>query len=69
METLHLRAEHDVIEKILDTINQFSNDGQEIEVLDNMTLELEQKMILKSLTQEHNNQVVSHDNMWGELLG
>ena len=69
METLHLRAEHNVIEKILNTINQFSNDGQDIEILDNVTLDIEQKMILKSLTQEHNNQVISHDNMWDKLLG
>ena len=69
METLHLRAEHNVIEKIIDVVNQYSHEGKEVEILDNMTFEIEQKMILKSLTQEQNNQITSHDDIWNELLG
>jgi signal transduction histidine kinase len=35
METLHLRAEHNVIEHIMTVVNQYSREGQEIEVIDN----------------------------------
>ena len=69
METLHLRANHNVIEKIIDVVNQYSHEGQEIEILDNMTFDIEKKMILKSLAQEQNNQVLSHNYIWNELLG
>lgn len=69
METLHLRAEHNVIEKIINIVNQYSHEGQEIEILDNMTFDIEKKMILKSLAQEQNNQVLSHTDIWNDLLG
>ena len=35
METLHLRAEHSTIELLMGVINQISQDGKEIELLDN----------------------------------
>ena len=69
MENLHLRANHNVIEKIINVVNQYSHEGQEIEILDNMTFDIEKKMILKSLAQEQNNQVLSHTDIWNKLLG
>ena len=69
METLHLRAEHNVIEEIMNVVNQYSHEGKEIEILDNMTFKIEQSMILKSLAQEEKNQVIPHDDIWHELLG
>jgi hypothetical protein len=52
MKSLHLRADQHTIEKILGAINQISFEGEVIEIVDNLTFDLEQKMILKSLKQE-----------------
>jgi hypothetical protein len=68
METLHLRADHNVIEQIMTVVNQYSREGQEIEIIDNVAFKLEQKMILKGLAQEQSNQITSHEDMWSELL-
>jgi len=48
MESLHLRADQHTIEKIMDVINQISSEGEVIEIVDNLTFDLEQKMILKA---------------------
>ncbi len=68
METLHLRAEPSTIEKILTIINQFSSKGEEVEIVDNVTLNLEQRMILKSLAQEKENDTFEHEEVWTDLL-
>ena len=37
MQTLHLRAESEVLEKIIAMVNQFSLKGDSIEILDNLS--------------------------------
>jgi hypothetical protein len=68
MQTLHLRAENEVLEKIIAMINQFSLKGDKIEILDNLSFNMEKKMIVKGLTQEKNGETISHDNLWDDLL-
>ena len=52
METLHVRAEHRTIEVLMDVINKISQDGQEVEILDNTIYNQEQQLIFKALIQE-----------------
>ena len=68
MQTLHLRAENEVLEKIIAMVNQFSLKGDKIEILDNLSFNMEKKMILKGLTQEKNGETISHDDLWNDLL-
>ena len=68
MESLHLRADQSTIEKIMGVINKISAEGEEIEIVDNITFDLEEKMILKSLEQEKENDLYEHDEVWTELL-
>jgi len=68
MKSLHLRADQHTIEKILGAINQISFEGEVIEIVDNFTFDLEQKMILKSLKQEKENDLHEHDDVWIKLL-
>jgi len=68
MQTLHLRAENEVLEKIIAMVNQFSLKGDKIEILDNLSFNMEKKMILKGLTQEKNAETISHDDLWDDLL-
>lgn len=68
MESLHLRADQRTIEKIMGVINQISSEGEVIEIVDNLTFNLEQKMVLKSLKQEKENDLYEHDEVWTELM-
>ena len=68
MQTLHLRAENEVLEKIIAMVNQFSLKGDKIEILDNLSFNMEKKMIVKGLTQEKNGEIISHDDLWNDLL-
>ncbi len=68
MESLHLRADQSTMEKIMSVINKISAGGEEVEILDNLTFDLEKKMILKSLKQEEENDMYEHDEVWSELL-
>jgi len=68
VESLHLRADQRTIEKIMGVINQISSEGKVIEIVDNLTFDLEEKMILKSLKQEKENDLHEHDKVWTELL-
>jgi len=68
METLHLRAEHSTIEKLLGVINQIAQEGKEVEVLDNTIFDIEQKMILKGLIEEQKSEIFEHDDLWNDLL-
>ncbi|HIP51965.1 MAG TPA: hypothetical protein EYG94_07765 [Campylobacterales bacterium] len=68
MQTLHLRAESEVLEKIIAMVNQFSLKGDSVEILDNLSFNMEKKMILKGLTQEKNGETISHDDLWNDLL-
>ena len=68
MESLHLRVDQRTIENIMSVINQISSEGEVIEIVDNLTFDLEQKMILKSLEQEKENGLYEHDEVWTELL-
>jgi len=68
MESLHLRADQNTIEKIMGLINKISSQGEAIEIVDNMTYDLEKKMILKSLNQEKEDDLYEHDEVWTELL-
>jgi hypothetical protein len=68
METLHLRAEHDVIEKLMAMVNQIAKEGQEVEVLDNTVFKEEQKIIFKGLNDELKGNIIKHEDLWVELL-
>ena len=68
MQTLHLRAENNVIDKIMEIVNQFSQKGENIEVLDSFLFNSEKKMIHKSLLQEKKGETIEHDELWDELL-
>lgn len=68
METLHVRAEHRTIEVLMDVINKISQDGQEVEILDNTIYNQEQQLIFKALIQEQQGQVIEHDELWDDLL-
>ncbi len=68
MESLHLRADQNTMEKIMSVINKISADGEAVEILDNLTYDLEKKMILESLKQEEENALYEHDEVWSELL-
>jgi len=70
MQTLHLRAESEVLEKIIAMVNQFSLKGDSMEILDNLSFNMERKkMILKGLSQEKQGETISHDDLWDELVG
>lgn len=68
METLHLRAEHQTIELLMSVINKMSQEGQEVEILDNTAYQQEQQMIFKALIEEKNEQVFEHKELWNDLL-
>ena len=68
METLHLRAEPETIEAIMAVVNEFSQAGKSIEVLDNVSYQQEQNMILNGLTQAKNGDLKTHEQVWRELL-
>jgi hypothetical protein len=68
MEALHLRAQPDTINLIMDVLNKASKNGQEVEILDNTVFEKEHKMILNALLEEKKNEIFDHDDIWNELL-
>ena len=68
METLHVRAEHSTIELLMGVINTMSKEGQEVEILDNIVYNQEQKMIFQALLEEQNGQTLEHDTLWDDLL-
>ena len=68
MESLHLRAQPDTINLIMNIVNKASQSGQEVEILDNTVYDKEQKMIFKALLEEKNNEIFDHDEIWSELL-
>jgi len=68
MQSLHIRANKEILEKIVAIVNDFSSKGEDIEILDNLTYDLEKKIITKGLIQEKNNQTITHENLWNELL-
>jgi len=68
MEALHLRAQPDTINLIMNVINKASQSGQEVEILDNTVYYKEQKMLFKALLEEKNNEILEHDDIWNELL-
>lgn len=49
-------------------INQISSEGEVIEIVDNLTFDLEKNITLKSLKQEKENDLYEHDEVWIELL-
>ena len=68
METLHLKADPQTIEQIMNVVNQASKDGHDIKVSDNTTFDIEKEMILKGLIAEQQGKVVDHDTLWKKLL-
>ena len=68
MESLHLRAQPDTINLIMNVVNKASQSGQEVEILDNIVYNKEQKMIFQALLEEKNNEIFNHDEIWSELL-
>jgi len=68
VETLHIRATHQSIQLLLDSINQIAKDGNEIEILDNTLFEKEKEMIIKALIQEKSGQTFEHNDVWDQLL-
>lgn len=68
METLHLRAETGAVKVLMELINKVSQDGNNIEILDNTVYEQEQKMIFQALIEEKQAQTYEHDELWNDLL-
>ena len=68
MESLHLRAQPDTINLIMNVVNKASQSGQEVEILDNTVYDKEQKMIFQALLEEKNNEIFNHGEIWSELL-
>ena len=68
MEALHLRAQPDTINLIMNVVNKASQSGQEVEILDNIVYDKEQKMIFQALLDEKNGEIFEHDEIWSELL-
>lgn len=68
MQTLHLRAENKTIETIMSMLNQISQKGEEIEIIDNLIYNKELQMISKSLSQIEKGQTKEHNEVWSELL-
>jgi len=68
MEALHLRAQPDTINLIMNVLNKASQNGQEFEILDNTVYDKEQKMIFQALLDEKNGEIFEHDEIWNELL-
>ena len=68
MQTLHIRAQESVIDKIMEIVNEFSMKGEKVELLDNFSFDVEKKMIVKSLQEEKANDTIEHDKLWEELL-
>jgi hypothetical protein len=68
MEALHLRAQPDTINLIINVVNKASQSGQEVEILDNIVYDKEQKMIFQALLDEKNGEIFEHDEIWSELL-
>jgi hypothetical protein len=68
MEALHLRAQPDTINLIMNVLNKASQSGQEVEILDNTVYDKEQKMIFQALLDEKNGEIFEHDEIWNELL-
>lgn len=68
METLHIRANNSTIEKLMKILNEFSKNGEEVEILDNTIFNIEKNMIEKAIFQKENQQTFSHDDVWKRLL-
>ncbi len=68
MQTLHLRAEDTVIDKIMDIVNEFSMKGEKVEFLDSVVFDTEKSMIIKSLQEEKQGETIEHNTMWDEIL-
>lgn len=68
MQTIHLKAENNVIEDILKHINKLNRLGKNVELLDNETFELENNYINQALKEEKEGKTSSHDEVWNELL-
>lgn len=68
MQTLHVRAEDETIQTVIGLLNQISQQGEQIEIIDNVTYNAEQMMILRGLDQEKNGETLDHDTLWNELL-
>jgi len=68
MQTLLLRADEKVLEKIVAVINQFSKEGNNIEILNSDIFEKEKAMITNALEQEKKGNTFEHNDVWNELL-
>jgi len=68
MQTLLLRADEKVIEKIVAVINQFSKERNNIEILNSAIFEKEKVMINKVVEQEKKGNTFEHSDIWNELL-
>ena len=68
MQTLLLRADKKVLEKIVAVINQFSKEGNNIEILNSDIFEKEKAMIANALEQEKKGNTFEHNDVWNELL-
>ena len=68
MQTLLLRADEKVLEKIVAVINQFSKEGNNIEILNSNIFEKEKAMINRALEEEKKGNTFEHNDVWNELL-
>jgi len=68
MQTLLLRADEKVLEKIVAVINQFSKEGNNIEILNSDIFEKEKAMINRALEEEKKGNTFEHNDVWNELL-
>ncbi|WP_027847754.1 hypothetical protein [Marinospirillum minutulum] len=68
MQTLLLRANEQVIQKLMSSINKLAKEGNDIEILDNLVYEKEKKLVAIALEQVEKGEVFSHEEVWKELL-
>lgn len=68
MKTLHLQAENQVIDIIMQVINDIAKQGKNIEILDNDIYNFENNMINIALQDEKSNNTIEHQKLWNNLL-
>jgi hypothetical protein len=68
MQTLHISADEYVIEQLLKSIETFSKEGRQVELLDDKTFILEKYMIDHAKDQLAKGEGIDAQKVWSELL-
>lgn len=63
MQTLHIYADEINTQNVLRYINELSTNGSEIEILDNIVVNFEQKAVLIALSQIEKNEIYTTDEV------